>query len=133
MQPKKTGGELIAEFTKAMAGVKKMTIDPNNGQVLRRENKSILEDAYEKSGATIPVEVKKDIEDKKQKMKESEKPVKDTVAAYYAMMQGTTKQAIKEQEEKRRMPVEDMTITVKKLPNEQSYMEMLARECNKKR
>jgi len=129
------GASTINAAMKAMANVRKMNIDPKTGRVLRRENKSILEDAYEKSGAAIPVEVKKIVEDKKESLAKSSEPVRDTVAAYYAMIQGKPKEEVLTEEnkiEEQRSPL-DNSIIVEKLINEDDYMARIVKEINKQR
>ena len=128
------GADTIKAAMQAMAGVKKMSIDPKTGRVLHRENKSILEDVYEKSGAVIPVEVKKVVEDVKERQEKTAKPVKDTVAAYYAMMNHTTKEEVLNEEktfESRQSPLQPLAVNKK--PNEDAYMQMLVDAVNKKR
>jgi len=127
------GADTIKAAMEAMANVKKMDIDPKTGRVLSRANKSILEDVYEKSGAVIPVEVKKIVEDKKESLAKTVKPVKDTVAAYYAMIQGKPKDEILKEETIQQKSPLDNKISIEKLPNEEAYMQMLVKAINKKR
>ena len=129
------GANTIAEAMKALANVRKMDIDPKTGRVLRRENKSILEDAYEKSGATIPVEVKKIVEDKKEVLKKSINSTTDIVSTYYSMIQGKPKEEIiteGQKIEEQNNPL-DNSVKISKIVNEDDYMARMVAEINKKR
>ena len=132
----KNGANTIAEAMKALASVKKMDIDPETGRILSRENKSILEDAYEKSNSEIPVEVKQIVEDKKEKLQKTLKPTTDTVAAYYSMINGKPKQQVIEEENSQQQKTNALNsgkLTVQKLQNEDQYMAALVAQIKKKR
>ena len=131
------GADTIKAAMNAMANVRKMNIDPETGRVLSRDNKSILEDAYQKANQEIPVEVKKIVEDRKEVLSKREKPVKDTVAAYYAMMNGGDKEEVLVEANK---PVEHQNTSypsapapVQKLKNEDEYMAALVAQIKKRR
>jgi hypothetical protein len=131
----KDGADTINAAMKAMANVRKMNIDPKTGRVLNRTNKSILEDVYEKSGAAIPVEVKKIVEDKKETLSKTLNSTKDIVGSYYVMIQGKSKEELLTEENKideQRSPLDD-NIIVEKLINEDDYMARMVKEINKKR
>lgn len=138
----KNGADTIKAAMMAMGSVKKMDIDPESGRVLRRENKSILEDVYEKSGAVIPVEVQKIVEDKKESLEKTLNPTKNIVSSYYSMIQGKTQEEVLVEEKKREEIIERVTPskslptktpTISKLPNEDAYMASLVNAINKKR
>ena len=132
MNDKKTGADTIKEAMKAMAFVKKMDIDPETGQVKSRENKSILEDIYDKSGGEIPVEFKKTIEESKFITEKKMSLSKDIVSSYYSMMNGVDKEVIIEKEKEKNIKI-DKFLSVNKLPNEDAYMQNLVDKINKRR
>ncbi len=128
----KPGANTIRAAMEAMASVKKMDIDPDTGRVLSRQNKSILEDAYQKSNKEIPVEVKKIVENQKEVLKKTMGSSVDTVAAYYAMINGTNKEQILEEEQTSKI-IPTNEIKVQKKDDEDAYMASIVAQINKRR
>lgn len=138
----KNGADTIKAAMMAMGSVRKMDIDPESGRVLHRADKSILEDVYDKSGAVIPVEVEKIVENRKEKLEKTLNPTKNIVSSYYSMIQGKSQEEVIVEEKERQKIIEKTvpsktsptgTHIVEKLPNEDAYMSALVNAINKKR